>query len=150
MPEPSDGEGDGEASGVDSGVDSGAGASGVLVALGVGVGVGEGDASVLAFFLVELGDELALVPDVVVFFAVVELEDEAALVSDFFGVEVVPVLEVFLAVLLAVFVLVDVSLCAQETMNPAATVRAMNGSKNFFIGVFDQTVQTPPKSQAYS
>jgi len=112
---------------------------------------GEGDASALAFFFDGLAEELAELELEVVFFLAGELEVEAVLllVPDFFVVaELVPVVVVFLVVL-AVLVLVCVSLCAHETMKAAATVRAMQGSKNFFICVFDQTVQTRSKSQAY-
>ncbi len=116
----------------------------------VALGVGEGDASVLAFFLVELEDEPELVSEVVdFFFAAGELDAEAVLAPDFFAVDDVPVAGL-LAVLLAVFVVVDVSLCAHETTKPAATVRTVNGNRNFFIGVFGQPVQALLKSQAYS
>ena len=119
----------------------------LLLSLAADVADGEGDASVLAFFFAGVAEELALLE--VVFFFAGELEVDAALVPDFFVVEVVPVVDVFLVVL-AALVLVCVSLCAQETIKAPATATTMQGSRNFFIGVFDQTVQPRLKSQAYS
>ncbi len=118
----------------------------------VALGDADGEASVLAFFFDELEEdpeELEVeLPEADFFFAV-EVELEAAVVPVFFVVEFVPVVVVFLVVLAAV-VLVCVSLWEQEAINAAATVRARHGSKNFFIGVFQETVQTALNPQAYS
>lgn len=116
---------------------------------------GEGEAVVLveAFFLVVVVDEVSEVP-VLFFLAVAEVELLA--VVDFLVVAVADAF--FPPAVLAVVVWVEVLaeadslLCAQEVTKATPTRRVMKEKTVFFIGLCKgaQTVQPPPKPQAYS
>ncbi len=116
---------------------------------------GEGEAVVLveAFFLVVVVDEVSEAP-VLFFLAVAEVELLA--VVDFLVVAVADAF--FPPAVLAVVVWVEVLaeadslLCAQEVTKATPTRRVMKEKTVFFIGLCKgaQTVQPPPRPQAYS